>query len=102
MKKILIILISGLIVLGMIGCSNSKKEITREELQIINNKIIEYFQNNGMKDYENYIFNYIDEDNNVVVVGLLDNSKEEQEKFKKNIVNSKFIKFVKSEQLTNY
>lgn len=69
-----------------------------DDLDQINNKIIEYFLNNGTSNYENYDFNYVDEKNQVVVVGLLDNSKEAQEKFKETVVNSDLIKFVQSEK----
>lgn len=102
MKKILLtILICGFMLLGFTSCGNNEKKVTKEELQNVNNKIIEYFSNNEVKDYENYIFNYIDEEQNVVVVGLLNNSKEEQEKFKKNIVDSNSIRFVKGEKFVN-
>lgn len=100
-KKLLIILICGFMIIGITGCSNSKKEIKKEDLQSVNNKIIDYFQSNGITEYDNYVFNYVDEENNVVVVGLLDNSEEEQEKFKNSIIDSDLIKFVKSEKLVN-
>ena len=45
--------------------------------------------------------NNVDEENNVVVVGLLDNSEKEQERFKETIVDSNLIKFVKSEKLVH-
>ncbi|MDE6284667.1 MAG: hypothetical protein K2M17_02880, partial [Bacilli bacterium] len=100
-KKIINILICGVMVLGITGCKNSKQEVPKADLENVNNKIIEYFQTNGVKGYENYTFNYIDEENNVVVVGLLDNSKEEQEAFKKTIIDSNLIRFVKGEKLVN-
>lgn len=100
-KKILTILLCGVIGLGITGCGNEKKEVAKEDLESVNNKIIEYFQTNGIKNYENYSFNYVDEENNVVVVGLLNNSQEEQEKFKKTIVDSNLIKFVKGEKLVD-
>lgn len=98
-KTILTILLCGVMVLGLTGCGNSKSEVLKKDLDSVNDKIIEYFQTNGVKDYENYTFNYVDEENKVVVVGLLDNSKEEQERFKKIIVDSNLIKFVKGEKL---
>lgn len=98
-KKILRVLICGVIVLGITGCGNSQKEVETEDLQSVNNKIIEYFQTNGVKDYDNYTFNYVDDEHKVVVVGLLDNSEKEQEKFKKTIIDSNLIKFVKGEKL---
>ncbi len=95
-KRILTILVSSVLVLGLTGCGN-KIKVTKEELVNVNNQIISYFQANGSKDYKNLAFNYVDEENRVVVVGLLDNSEEEQEKFKKTIVDSNLIKFVKGE-----
>ena len=44
---------------------------------------------------------YVDEENGFVIVGLFDNSKEQQEWFKKNIVNSKYIKFEQAKPLIN-
>lgn len=102
MKKIILtILLCGVMVLEITGCSNNKKEVVNEELQSVNNKIIEYFQTHGITEYENYTFNYVDEENKVVVVGLLDNSEKEQEKFKKTIVDSNLIRFVKGGRLVD-
>ena len=55
--------------------------------------IRDYFNNNGASIYNNYSYNYVDEKDMVVVVGLVNNSKEEQEWFKNNIVDSKYIRF---------
>lgn len=100
-KKVLNILICGIMVLGITSCSNNKREVANEELQSVNNKIIEYFKTNGVIDYDNFTFNYVDEENKVVVVGLLDNSEKEQERFKKTIIDSDLIKFVKGEKLVD-
>lgn len=100
-KTILTILLCGVMIFDLTGCGHNKKEVTKEDLENVNNTIIEYFQTNGVKEYENYTFNYVDEENKVVVVGLLDNSEEEQERFKKEIINSDLIKFVKGEKLSN-
>lgn len=101
MKKIFLCLLCASLLIGVTGCGNSKKVATEEDLESVNNEIIAYFQTNGTSDYENYVFNYVDEENNVVVVGLLDNSEEEQERFKETIVDSDLIKFVKSERFVN-
>lgn len=69
-----------------------------DELNNINKKIIDYFTNNGVKDYENFCSNYIDEVNGVVVVTLLDISQEEQDKFKRLVVDSDLIEFRKGEK----
>ncbi len=99
MKKILLIVICLFLFLGITGCFKREK-VTIDELNIINDKIIEYFQTNGDK-YDNYSYNYVDEENYVVVVGLVDNSKKQQRWFKKNVINSKYIKFEKEDHLSN-
>lgn len=70
------------------------------ELNNINNKIIAYFLSTTIP-YDNYSYNYVDEENKVVIVGLLNNSKEEQTKFRKMVVDSEYIKFVQGERLVN-
>lgn len=86
MKKIIFLVLC----LFIVGCGN----VENEELDAINNDIIIYLSNN---QYDNLIFNYVDYDNNLVVVGLLDNSVEKQNDFKEKVVDSKYIKFVQSE-----
>ena len=101
MKKIILtILLCGIVVLGLTGCE-TKTNVSVEELNNINNKIIDYFQKNGTEKCNNYSYNYVDEKNKVVIVGLIDNSKKEQKWFKKNIVNSKYIKFEQGEKSKN-
>lgn len=101
MKKIILtILICGFMVLGLTGCE-TKTDVSIEKLNDINNKIIDYFQQNGTEMYNNYSYNYVDEKNKVVIVGLVDNSLEEQKWFKENIVNSKYIKFEQGEVFTS-
>lgn len=90
MKKIILLVLC----LFIIGCSN----VSNEELDAINNDIIIYLSNN---QYDNLIFNYVDYDNNLVVVGLLDNSVEKQNDFKEKIIDSKYIKFVQSEVMND-
>lgn len=99
-KKILIILGIGLILLNLTGCT-TKNNVTIEELNKVNDKIVSYFQENSRVTYDNYSYNYVDEKNKVVIVGLVNNSKEEQEWFLKNIVNSKYIKFEQGNHLQN-
>lgn len=100
MKKILTILLCVIIFLVFTDLLK-KKEVSIDELNSINDKIIDYFKKNGVEKYENYSYNYVDEQNKLVIVGLIDNSKEQQEWFKKNIVNSKYIKFEQGEHGTN-
>lgn len=99
-KKFLRLLICVVWVLDFTGCGK-EKEVESEKLNSINNKIIEYFQTNDVGKYENYSYNYVDETNKVVIVGLIDNSKEQQEWFKNNVINSKYIKFEQGNSVTN-
>ena len=96
-----IILIFSVIFLGVIittGCSRNEKA-SIDELNKINDKIVEYFQTHD--DYSNFSYNYVDEASLVVVVGLVDNSKEEQSWFRKNVVDSKYINFEQGEHYNN-
>lgn len=52
---------------------------------------------NDADDYKNYSYNYVDDKDKVVVVGLLDNSVEKQEEFKNLVVDSDLIRFEKGE-----
>lgn len=101
MKKILLIstIFVGILIV-LIGYKNFQKPVSYDDLSKINNKIIEYFSTNTTLD-DNFCFNYIDEKNNIVIVGLLDNSKEQQNNFKKKIINSKHIKFVQGSKNIN-
>lgn len=92
MKKLLLTgLLCGVIILGVTGCGNGKEK--GENLKDTYNKIEEYF-NNDMVDHSNLGVYFLDEENNVVVVNLIDNSKEKQEYFIESVgVNSKYIKF---------
>lgn len=67
------------------------------ELNAINQQIIDYFKKHDVKKYPNYSYNYVDEKNKKVIVGLKDNSESEQQKFKETIVNSELIKFEEGE-----
>lgn len=76
-------------------------DTTHEELNNINNQIIKYFTSNNT-EYTNFSFNYIDEENQIIIVGLINNTKEEQTKFKELVINSNLIKFVQGEKNINY
>jgi len=84
-----------------ISSLTNKCVIDNEELNTINNKIIDYFTKNGVKDYDNFCGNYVDEVNGVVVVTLLDISREEQDRFKRLVVASDLIEFRKGEKGIN-
>ena len=74
---------------------------SEKELKEINNKIIDYFMYSN-KDYDNCSFNYVDLTNNVVVVGLVNNSSEMQEEFRKKVVDSPYIKFIQGNFMQDY
>lgn len=97
-KKIILL---GLIIIILTGCTTDNNKPSLSELSEINDKIIAYFQS-GNVEYTNYSYNYVDEANRQIVVGLLNNSKEEQDKFKELIVNSEYITFRKAEPNYNY
>ena len=74
------------------------REITLED---INDKIEDYFMSSN-PDYDNCSFNYVDLTNNVVVVGLVNNSSEMQEEFRKKVVDSPYIKFIQGNFMQDY
>lgn len=92
----------GSLLFGMTGCNSEKKVevVTLNELNDINDKITIYFSS-VESQYDNLCFNYVDEVNMVVVVGLLDNSENKQEEFKDIVVNSEFIKFIQGSKDIN-
>ena len=89
MKKVLFILFCGILSISMLGC-----EMKTNLNQL--NEIQEEVTNNVSKqsNYTNFASCYVDLENHLVVVELIDNSKEQQDWFKANILNSKYLKFV--------
>ncbi len=100
-NKIKKIILFGLIIIILTGCTTDNNKPSLSELSKINDKIIAYFQSSNV-EYTNYSYNYVDEANRQIVVGLLNNSKEEQDKFKELVVNSEYITFRKGEPNYNY
>ncbi len=94
-RKILNIFFLGILCFSLVGCG--KTEDMEYELSMIDNKIVEYFLSDN-EELDNLSFNYIDRANNKVIVGLLDNSKEQQEKIEKFIGDTEFIEFVQSKK----
>ena len=90
-RTILTVVLCGFMVLGVVGCRNETKVV--DNLKETYNKVNEYFENENV-DRSNLGAYSLDEENNVVVVTLVDNSKEKQEDFMKKVgVTSKYIKF---------
>ena len=52
------------------------------------------------KDYDNFSASYVDEENKVLIIELVDNNKEKQNWFKKNIMDSEYIQFKQGEKAT--
>ena len=98
MKKILTIALCVVMLVVITGCNN--EEVGLKELNKINDKITEFYINNNDKA-GNLGSHYVDEENKVVVVELINNTKEEQEKFRKEIIDSEYIKFVQGSQQNN-
>lgn len=98
MKKVLTIVLCLVMLVVTTGCNNEKVSI--KELNKINDKITEFYINNNDKA-GNLGSHYVDEENKVVVVELINNTKEEQEKFRKEIIDSEYIKFIQGSQQDN-
>lgn len=102
MKKIILTtLLCGVMILGLAGCGKSIKDVSETELNKVNDQIIMYFSSENAQ-YDNLSFNYVDLTNKKVVVGLIDNSKEQQDKFKDLVINSELIEFIEGENLVDY
>ena len=73
-------------------------KISMKALNEINDQIIQYFQSDN-HEYKNLAHNYVDEKERVVAVGLLENTKEQQDKFRELVIDSKYIRFEKGEEI---
>lgn len=103
MKRKYLILLLIITLLGVAGCQKEDKIINKTELVFVNKKIINYFSSSDIDENlsNNLCFNYIDEKNQVVVVGLLNNTKKKQKEFKKKVIDSKLIKFIQGSKDIN-
>lgn len=106
-KKILLSILITAMCMALVGCESNKgnndtTKNTETKLNEINNEIIEYFSSNDVELMENMGFNYVDLTNNVVVVGLIDNSKAQQDKFRELVVDSEYIVFVQGQNFLDY
>ena len=100
-KNMLLIMLLGLLViLLIIGCCNIKNKRIDNQLVEINNRITDYFLMDDI-EYTNLSFNYIDSSQNKVIVGLYENTKEQQDEFKRIVVNSNLIVFVDSKGIAS-
>lgn len=96
-KKIITIILCSFLVIGC-GKKNNIKEISLEEVNI---KVEEYFVDEN-NDRNNLVYNYIDLDNNTIIVGLIDNSKEKQDEFLNAIFDKETIKYIKDKSFIKF
>ena len=92
MKKICILVLSLILTLVMFGCSN-KSDKKPTNLQDTYSAVGNYFGDSSV-DRSNLGAFYLDEENNIIVVNLIDNSESKQNEFlEKANIDSKYIKF---------
>lgn len=79
---------------------NNKEE--KYSVKGVYNYIISYFQNN--KNEFNIAYNYVDESKNIVIVGLVDISKDKQNEFMKKIFkdDTEYINYIKKNKLIEF
>lgn len=90
-KKLFSLIVCVILVLVISGCCNNIKNVSIFELKELQEQITTKISE--QKNYNNFASCSIDEKNKVVIVELVDNSEEQQKWFKKNILNSEYIKF---------
>lgn len=89
MKKLLIVLFFSILLLGITGCEKTEV-LSKEELINLQEEITDKVTE---KEYHNFASCYVDEEENIIVVELVDNSNEAQGWFKENIIDSKYVTF---------
>ncbi len=91
--------ILGITIYNRYTYDKTEKNITLED---VNDKIINYFSNK-QNDTSNLAYNYIDSEKQVIVVGLVDNSKNNQEEFMSSVFSdSKYIKYIKDNAIIEF
>ena len=74
-------------------------------LEDVNTKIQEYFGKEKVNE-TNLVYNYVDNENNFVIVGLIDNSDKKQEEFIYNVFSSccgsEYVKYVKDNSIIKF
>lgn len=101
MKRKRIIILASLFIIGfIIGLAINYLNNKANALSVddVNSKVISYMKENS-NELPNYSYNYIDEDKNVVVIGLKQNNKSTQESFYEKIFTSSEIKKIKRQKL---
>lgn len=98
MKKYILLSLSILVIFMLVGCKNKKEIVNKEySLKEVYTKLNDYYSLKNEYD-ENVSLYYIDENENVIVIVLLNNSNENQKKFLEEVnFDSKYFKFVTGE-----
>ena len=92
----------GVTTVSIVGCKKNSVSVTEEDLEKVLQEIDNYYQSEKYKvDDYSMSFYYMDLTNMKVVVGLMDNSKEHREGFKKNVVDSEYITFVQGREFVD-
>ena len=92
MKKIRILILCFILTLVTFGCDNKNVQ-KPTNLQDTYSAVGDYFGDSSV-DRSNLGAFYLDEENNIIVVNLIDNSESKQEEFlEKANIDSKYIKF---------
>lgn len=92
MKKICILILCLILTLVTFGCGNKSVQ-KPTNLQDTYNVVSNYFGDSSV-DRSNLGAFYLDEENNIIVVNLIDNSETKQNEFlEKTNIDSKYIKF---------
>ena len=89
MKKIIGIGLCLILLFSTLGCEQ-EANLTNSELEALQTEVTEKVSQNN---YDNFASCYIDNSTKRVVVELITNTEEEQEWFRQNIVDSKYITF---------
>ena len=97
-KKSIFKLCIIMLCLTLTGCQkeNSNQSVTMDDLKSIKETISNKIAQKNKSQYENYSnlnFYYIDEKNKTIIVELVNNTEEDQNYFKNNIINSSFVTF---------
>lgn len=93
-RKIMVISLALIMCFTLAGCGSNGKAKDESKLNDTYNKVSEYF-GDEKADRSNLGAYYLDTEKNVVIVVLVDNSKDKQDDFKKLVkVDSKYLEFV--------
>ena len=98
-NKLLMMILCLFLALITSGCGSTTRPTTLEDTY----KVVGNYFGNEKVDRSNLSLYYLDEENNIIVVELIDNSKEKQEEFLSTVnIDSKYIKFEQGQKNYTY